>query len=68
MKLKLDLNIYQLPGKKLVAKQDVTGWGLTKIMEFAERQFTEQNRLCYVADNSGGPLDSLKVRTRAEKL
>ena len=67
MKLKLDLNIYQLPGKALVAKQDITGWGLKKIMAFAEIQLN-YNRLCSVADDSGGPLDSLKVRTRAEKL
>ena len=68
MKLNLELNIYQLPGKVLSAKQNVTGWDMKKIMDFAEIQLIEYNRLCCVADDSGGPLDGLKVRTRVEAI
>ena len=54
MNIKTDLNIYQLPENKLVARQDVTGWGLEKIISFARGQLTNYNRLCCVADDLGG--------------
>ena len=52
MNQKTELNIYQLPGENLVAIQDVTGWGLEKILYFAELMLTE-NRLCRVKPAPG---------------
>jgi len=54
MELKLELNIYQLPEIKLVAHQNVTGWGLEKILAFARDQLISYNRLCCLADDAGG--------------
>lgn len=74
MKIKIDLNIYQLPENKQVARQDVTDWGLEKIMAFAEDQLGTYNRLCCVAgagpdggDNIGGHLKSLYEAVPVEK-
>uniref|UniRef100_A0A6M3ILN4 Uncharacterized protein n=1 Tax=viral metagenome TaxID=1070528 RepID=A0A6M3ILN4_9ZZZZ len=68
MKSNLELNIYQLPGNVLSAKQNVTGWGMKKIMDFAKVQLIEYNRFCCIADDAGGPLDGLKVRTHIEEI
>jgi len=55
MNIKTDLNIYQLPENKLVAKFKVPDdWGLEKILAFARDQLTSYNRLCCVADDLGG--------------
>ena len=45
-KNRLILNIYQLPGKTLVDKKDVTGQNLDKTMKFARDQLSQHNRLC----------------------
>jgi len=62
-KQKTILNIYQLPEKKLVAQQDVAGWGLVKIMDFSADQFKEYNRLCCVARDDGS--DNIDAHVRA---
>ena len=50
MNLKIDLNIYQLPENKLVARFKVPDdWDLKKILAFARDQLISNNRLCRVA-------------------